>query len=70
MMLLRNGQFARVPDLVVWPRNHDEVVKIVAWTHERADYNAIIPIGGLREQKEEILLIFLPCRRHFGIERA
>lgn len=45
--MLRNGQFTRVPDLVVWPRNHDEVVKIVAWANERADYNAIIPIGGL-----------------------
>lgn len=46
MMTLRYGAFKRVPDLVVWPKNHDEVVKIVNWANKYADTVAIIPIGG------------------------
>ena len=45
MMHLREGKFERVPDLVVWPRNHDEVVKVVQAANQ---HNVvIIPIGML-----------------------
>lgn len=41
---LRHGKFARVPDIVVWPKNHDEVVDVVAAANE--NNVAIIPLGG------------------------
>lgn len=41
---LREGTFARIPDLVVWPTCHDDVVTIVKLAN---DHNvAIIPFGG------------------------
>ena len=44
MMLLRHGHWDRIPDLVVWPKSHDDVVKIVYAANE---HNVvIIPIGG------------------------
>lgn len=42
--LLRNGTFERIPDVVVWPTCHDDVVRIVTFA---ADRNiAVIPFGG------------------------
>lgn len=38
------GSFKRIPDIVVWPRNHDEVVKIVNAANE--SNVAIIVYGG------------------------
>ncbi|XP_048201142.1 alkyldihydroxyacetonephosphate synthase, peroxisomal [Perognathus longimembris pacificus] len=44
MFLLREGMFERIPDIVVWPMCHDDVVKIV---NLACKYNlCIIPIGG------------------------
>ncbi|CRK94614.1 CLUMA_CG008114, isoform A [Clunio marinus] len=41
---LRNGKFTRIPDIVLWPVNHDEVVNIVKLANEA---NVIlIPFGG------------------------
>lgn len=41
---LREGTFARIPDLVVWPTCHDDCVKLVKLAN---DHNvAIIPFGG------------------------
>ncbi|XP_077993243.1 alkyldihydroxyacetonephosphate synthase, peroxisomal-like [Glandiceps talaboti] len=44
LFLLREGRFPRIPDVVVWPRNHDDVVKLV----DMAVKNnvVIIPFGG------------------------
>ena len=44
IFILREGRFKRIPDLVVWPINHSEVVKIV----QLADKHnvVIIPFGG------------------------
>uniref|UniRef100_A0ACB8G0F0 Uncharacterized protein n=1 Tax=Sphaerodactylus townsendi TaxID=933632 RepID=A0ACB8G0F0_9SAUR len=44
LFLLREGMFKRVPDIVVWPECHDDVVKIVelACKHNVC----IIPFGG------------------------
>ena len=52
MMLLRNGKFERLPDLVVWPKSHDDVVKIVEAANDIGV--VIIPIGG--EQALHILI--------------
>ncbi|XP_065340541.1 alkyldihydroxyacetonephosphate synthase, peroxisomal [Cloeon dipterum] len=42
--VLRVGMFARIPDLVIWPDSHDEVVKIVELATK---YNVVImPYGG------------------------
>eukprot|EP00039_Didymoeca_costata_P004813 m.76311 g.76311 ORF g.76311 m.76311 type:complete len:604 (-) comp12551_c0_seq2:3428-5239(-) len=41
---LRNGDLGRVPDLVIWPRHHDDVVKIVQAAN--ACDVVIIPFGG------------------------
>lgn len=44
IVTLLRGEFARIPDLVVWPKSHDEVVSIVHWANY---YNVvIIPYGG------------------------
>ncbi|XP_058405300.1 alkyldihydroxyacetonephosphate synthase, peroxisomal isoform X2 [Diceros bicornis minor] len=44
MFLLREGTFQRIPDIVLWPTCHDDVVKIV---NLACKYNlCIIPIGG------------------------
>uniref|UniRef100_F6RKU1 Alkylglycerone-phosphate synthase n=1 Tax=Ciona intestinalis TaxID=7719 RepID=F6RKU1_CIOIN len=45
LFLLRKGEFnARVPDLIVFPRNHDDVVKLVS---AAVRHNVcLIPIGG------------------------
>ena len=41
---LRTGKFSRIPDVVLWPVNHDEVVKIVKLANE---LNVVlIPLGG------------------------
>ncbi|KAI8495543.1 hypothetical protein Bbelb_265150 [Branchiostoma belcheri] len=44
IFILREGTFKRVPDVVIWPSSHDEVVKIVrlATKHDVC----IIPYGG------------------------
>nr|CAD7420114.1 unnamed protein product [Timema poppensis] len=44
MFMLREGRFPRIPDLVVWPGCHDDVVKLVqlAHTHDVV----LIPFGG------------------------
>ncbi|CAH1241220.1 AGPS [Branchiostoma lanceolatum] len=44
IFILREGRFKRVPDVVVWPSSHDDVVKIVrlATKHDVC----IIPYGG------------------------
>ncbi|CAG5125360.1 unnamed protein product, partial [Candidula unifasciata] len=44
IFLLREGKFDRIPDLVVWPMSHDDVVKVVelACKHNVV----IIPFGG------------------------
>lgn len=41
---LRNGDFKRIPDIILWPKGHDEVVKIVKSAYE-LDI-ALIPFGG------------------------
>ncbi|KAJ8939043.1 hypothetical protein NQ318_007674 [Aromia moschata] len=41
---LRNGEFKRIPDIVLWPRCHDEVVKIVNIANE--GNIVVIPFGG------------------------
>ncbi|KAM5327666.1 alkyldihydroxyacetonephosphate synthase, peroxisomal [Glossophaga mutica] len=44
IFLLREGIFHRIPDIVIWPTCHDDVVKIV---NLACKYNlCIIPIGG------------------------
>uniref|UniRef100_A0A8C0P6X0 Alkylglycerone-phosphate synthase n=1 Tax=Canis lupus familiaris TaxID=9615 RepID=A0A8C0P6X0_CANLF len=44
IFLLREGMFQRIPDIVLWPTCHDDVVKIV---NLACKYNlCIIPIGG------------------------
>uniref|UniRef100_A0A8C5P0N0 Alkylglycerone-phosphate synthase n=2 Tax=Jaculus jaculus TaxID=51337 RepID=A0A8C5P0N0_JACJA len=44
IFLLREGMLQRIPDIVVWPMCHDDVVKIV---NLACKYNlCIIPIGG------------------------
>nr|XP_005573634.1 PREDICTED: alkyldihydroxyacetonephosphate synthase, peroxisomal isoform X4 [Macaca fascicularis]XP_024648995.1 alkyldihydroxyacetonephosphate synthase, peroxisomal isoform X2 [Macaca nemestrina]XP_028686705.1 alkyldihydroxyacetonephosphate synthase, peroxisomal isoform X4 [Macaca mulatta] len=44
IFLLREGMFERIPDIVLWPTCHDDVVKIV---NLACKYNlCIIPIGG------------------------
>ncbi|XP_020930787.1 alkyldihydroxyacetonephosphate synthase, peroxisomal isoform X1 [Sus scrofa] len=44
IFLLREGTFQRIPDIVLWPTCHDDVVKIV---NLACKYNlCIIPIGG------------------------
>lgn len=41
---LRCGQFERIPDLVIWPKCHDDVVEIIKYATK---YNlVIIPFGG------------------------
>lgn len=41
---LREGTFPRIPDLVVWPRCHADVVQIVKLAH--AHNVTVIPFGG------------------------
>ncbi|CAC5367619.1 AGPS [Mytilus coruscus] len=44
VFLLREGKFKRIPDLVVWPNSHNEVVKIVELC---CKHNVVlIPFGG------------------------
>nr|CAD7395116.1 unnamed protein product [Timema cristinae] len=44
MFMLREGHFPRIPDLVVWPGCHDDVVKLVQLAHT---YDVVlIPFGG------------------------
>lgn len=44
MFILRESSFERIPDMVVWPNCHDDVVEIVKYANE---YNiAVIPFGG------------------------
>jgi len=44
IVYLQEGRFKRIPDLVLWPTSHDEVVEIVKLAN---DSNvAIIPFGG------------------------
>lgn len=44
VFLLREGKFKRIPDLVVWPTSHNEVVKIVELC---CKHNVVlIPFGG------------------------
>nr|XP_019594889.1 PREDICTED: alkyldihydroxyacetonephosphate synthase, peroxisomal [Rhinolophus sinicus] len=44
IFLLREGMFQRIPDIVLWPTCHDDVVKIV---NLACKYNlCVIPIGG------------------------
>lgn len=41
---LRSGHFKRIPDLVLWPKSHNEVVEIVQLANK---YNVVvIPFGG------------------------
>jgi alkyldihydroxyacetonephosphate synthase len=44
LFALRYGHLARVPDLVVWPSSHDEVVALVACA--QAHDVVLIPFGG------------------------
>lgn len=41
---LRNGLFKRIPDIILWPKCHDEVVKIVKLAYELDIM--LIPFGG------------------------
>lgn len=41
---VRNGKFKRIPDLVLWPKNHEEVVHIVKLATENDV--CLIPYGG------------------------
>lgn len=41
---VRLNKFKRIPDLVLWPRNHDEIVKIVQLANENDV--VLIPFGG------------------------
>ncbi|XP_076305894.1 alkyldihydroxyacetonephosphate synthase, peroxisomal-like [Tachypleus tridentatus] len=44
LFMLREGNFKRIPDLVVWPTSHDDVVEIVKIANK---HNVvIIPFGG------------------------
>ncbi|XP_025157110.1 alkyldihydroxyacetonephosphate synthase isoform X2 [Harpegnathos saltator] len=44
IFLLKHGSFERIPDIVIWPTNHDDVVKIINLC---ANYGtACIPFGG------------------------
>lgn len=39
-----HDKFQKIPDIIVWPKNHDEVVKIVELANE---FNVgLIPFGG------------------------
>ncbi|CAG9766942.1 unnamed protein product [Ceutorhynchus assimilis] len=44
VFILKNGQFKRIPDVVVWPESHDDVVKLVKFGNE--NNLVIIPYGG------------------------
>lgn len=44
MFTLRTGIFERIPDIVLWPKCHDDVVKIVKFANE--NNVVIIPFGG------------------------
>lgn len=41
---IRNGKFTRIPDIVLWPKSHDEVVEIVKLANELNI--VVIPFGG------------------------
>ncbi|PIO64978.1 FAD linked oxidase protein, partial [Teladorsagia circumcincta] len=41
---LRHGKFPRLPDIVVWPRSEEDVIKIIELAMNK--HCAIIPIGG------------------------
>lgn len=41
---LRNGQFNRIPDIILWPKCHNDVVKIVELAYELNVM--LIPFGG------------------------
>ncbi|ENN71142.1 hypothetical protein HUJ04_007585 [Dendroctonus ponderosae] len=44
IFILRNGRFTRIPDLVLWPESHEDVLHIVRLADE---FNVvIIPFGG------------------------
>lgn len=43
--ILKHSHYKRIPDIVIWPRSHKEVVKVVKRANE---HNVvIIPVGGL-----------------------
>ncbi|KAG5677422.1 hypothetical protein PVAND_007180 [Polypedilum vanderplanki] len=42
--ILRYSKFQRIPDLVVWPKNHDDVVLIVKLANKH--FSVLIPFGG------------------------
>jgi alkyldihydroxyacetonephosphate synthase len=42
--VLRFGKFERIPDLVVWPKTHDEVISVVKLANKYC--SCIIPLGG------------------------
>jgi alkyldihydroxyacetonephosphate synthase len=42
--IVRNGLYKRIPDIILWPKNHDEVVKIVKRANELDVM--LIPFGG------------------------
>lgn len=39
IFILRNGRFSRIPDLVVWPESHEDVVHIVRLADE---FNVVV----------------------------
>ncbi|XP_076305681.1 alkyldihydroxyacetonephosphate synthase, peroxisomal-like isoform X2 [Tachypleus tridentatus] len=44
IFMLREGLFSRIPDLVMWPTSHDDVVQVVKMANK---YNVVvIPFGG------------------------
>ena len=44
VFIMRHGMFERLPDVVLWPRDHSEVVRIV--TLAKAHDVVLIPFGG------------------------
>lgn len=76
--LLRHGSFKRIPDIVVWPKCHEDVVKIIKLC---ARYGSVcIPFGGgtsvsgaascpLNERRTIILLDTLQMNRILWIDR-
>lgn len=60
IITLLKGKFSRIPDLVVWPKSHDEVVSIV---HCANLYNVvIIPYGGGTNVSGALICPLKECR--------
>lgn len=56
--VLRFGKFQRVPDLVVWPRNHDEVVAVVGLANKYSSVISNFISQDVSKQSDKIINFF------------